>query len=347
MRKISYAQILLIIMFAIISLFVLMMANSYFESQNDDMYYNEFYSSYMRSFEIKYGNGSDFPYDKLGNNYAVYYGISEAFDRDNDYVRAVYMKGNVAVPNITKGRFFTSEEFDSRAPVAVLGNLCSRNVIEKNGEEYYNFAGVDYKVIGYMGREDEVTDLDNMVWLNMGAYFEKATAYGRFAIDGGSEGNTDNVVEALFSRLSDEALEQAAEIIHERKIRSIAYFTRRIYNYVIVALIINIAIVSIYYIDKKTYIIAVKKLIGASFGRISAEIISEYVSFASIGVAVGIIIAFLLRFTPFAESDEVFLMSFSLPSLLAMFAITVACAVVISVLPIIRIYRKDLSGNIK
>ncbi|MBQ6053666.1 MAG: ABC transporter permease [Clostridia bacterium] len=347
MKQTVYVKAILVSMYAIVSLFALMFINLIISAANEDMYYNEFYSQYMRKFSINYGKGETLPYNELGSDYALYFNVSETSDRDYDSIRAVYFNGNAAVPNMLEGRFFTKDEMENGAAVAVLGTLCKRNITTENGKDYYIYGNKKYEVVGYMGREDEVTDLDNMVWLNMGAYFERAAAYGRFAVDGGSEGNTDNVVEALFSRLSDEALEQAAEIIHERKIRSIAYFTRRIYNYVILALIINIAIVSIYYIDRKTYTVAVKKFVGASFGRISAEIISEYVSFASIGVAVGIIIAFLLRFTPFAESDEVFLMSFSLPSLLAMFAITVACAVVISVLPIIRIYRKDLSGNIK
>ncbi len=347
MKKMVYCKIILIIMYALVSLFALMFINLIISAANEDMYYNEFYSQYMRKFSINYGKGETLPYNELGSDYALYFDVSETSDRDYDSIRAVYFNGNAAVPNMLEGRFFTKDEMENGAAVAVLGTLCKSSVTSENGKDYYIYGNKKYEVVGYMGREGEVTDLDNMVWLNMGAYFERAAAYGRFAVDGGSEGNTDNVVEALFSRLSDEALEQAAEIIHERKIRSIAYFTRRIYNYVILALIINIAIVSIYYIDRRTYIIAVKRVVGASYGRISAEIISEYVSFASIGVVVGIIIAFLLRFTPFAESDEVFLMSFSLPSLLAMFAITVACAVVISVLPIIRIYRKDLSGNIK
>jgi ABC-type antimicrobial peptide transport system permease subunit len=347
MKQTVYVKAILVSMYAIVSLFALMFINLLMSAANEDMYYNEFYSQYMRKFSINYGKGETLPYNELGSDYALYFDVSETSDRDYDSIRAVYFNGNAAVPNMLEGRFFTKDEMENGAAVAVLANLCKRNVTSENGKDYYMSGNKKYEVVGYMGREDEVTDLDNMVWLNMGAYFEKATAYGRFAIDGGSEVNTDKVADALFSRLSDEALEQAGEIIHERKIRSISYFTRRIYNYVILALLINIAIVSIYYIDKKTYIIAVKKLIGASFGRISAEIISEYVSFASIGVVVGIIIAFLLRFTPFAESDEVFLMSFSLSSLLAMFAITVACAVVISVLPIVRIFRKDLSGNIK
>ncbi len=66
-------------------------------------------------------------------------------------------------------------------------------------------------------------------------------------------------MKSLFSRLPEEVREQAGEVIHERIIRSISYFTRRIYNYVIIALIVSIAIVSVYYIDRKIYTIAIKK----------------------------------------------------------------------------------------
>jgi ABC-type antimicrobial peptide transport system permease subunit len=95
------------------------------------------------------------------------------------------------------------------------------------------------------------------------------------------------------------------------------------------------------------YIIAVKKLVGASFASISGDIIGEYVSFSSIGVVLGLIFSFLLRFTPFADSDEVFFMSYSVPSVGAMFVITVLLSMIVSIIPIIRVYRYDLSQSIK
>ena len=347
MRKISYGKIILIIMYAIVSMFALMLINSILTAANDDMYYNEFYTQNMRKFNINYGKGADFPYNDLGDDYALYFCIVEASDRDNDSVRAAYLKGNVPVPDMLEGRFFTEEEMENGEKVAVLGALCKRNVEEKDGKEYYTFGNVRYEVIGYMGREDEVTDLDNMVWLNMGAYLDKASAVGRFAVDTGSETETAEVADRLLETLPEENRSQAAEIIHERKIRSISYFTRKIYNFIIIAIIINIAIVSVYYIDKRMYVIAVKKLVGASFMSIAGDIAAEYASFAAVGVVIGIISAFLLRFTPFASSDEVYMMSFSVPSVLVMFAATILLSLVISVIPIVRVYRYDLSQNIK
>lgn len=347
MKKISYGKIVLILMYAFVSLFALMFVNSIFEASNDDMYYNEFFSSNMRKIYIPFGQASEFPYKDLGDDYALYFNIAESIEREADYVRAVYTAGNVAKPNILEGRFFTEEELNSSFPVAVLGTLCKRNVTERDGKEYYTYAGKEYEVIGYMGLEDQITDVDNMVWLNMGAYFEKTSVYGKFFVDSDTDVGTSAVVSNLLDRLSDDVKEQTAEIIHERKIRSISYYTQKIYRFVIIAIIINIAIVSVYYIDKRMHIISVKKLIGASFGSIAKDIITEYVSFSAGGVVLGIICAFLLRFTQFADSDEVFFMSFSAQSLIAMFGITVLLAIIVSVVPIIRVYRSDLSQKIK
>ncbi|MBO4392634.1 MAG: ABC transporter permease, partial [Clostridia bacterium] len=263
------------------------------------------------------------------------------------YVRAVYFKGNVTVPNIIKGRFFTSEELENGEKVAVLGNLCSRNVTEKDGIEYYTFGGVDYKVVGYMGREDEVTDLDNMVWLNMGAYFENAGAFGKFYIDGGNDLQTDSAVDGLMNLLPEDVRSGVAEIIHERRFRSIAYFTQRLYIFIVAAIIINIAIVSVYYAEKRQYGVSVKRFVGASLPRIVAEIIGEYTLFAIAGVLTGIATAFLLRFTSLAETDEVMLMTFSWQSVTVMLLATVICAVAVSVLPIIRLTRQDISYVLK
>lgn len=88
-------------------------------------------------------------------------------------------------------------------------------------------------------------------------------------------------------------------------------------------------------------------MIGASYISIAAEIIGEYALFALSGVVVGIITAFLLRFTAFVESDEVMLMTFSVRSVLIMLVVTVACSVIISVLPVLRLFRQDMSDVIK
>ena len=70
-------------------------------------------------------------------------------------------------------------------------------------------------------------------------------------------------------------------------------------------------------------------------------------SFAAAGVIVGIAAAFLLRSTQFSDPTEVYLMSFSLPSVLVMFAATILLSLIVSILPIIRVYREDLSQKIK
>ena len=88
MRKISDEKIVLIIMYAFVSLFALMFANSILEASNNDMYYNEFYSSNMRKFDIPFGKGSDFPFKELGDDYALYFNIYDTYDRD--YERRYY-----------------------------------------------------------------------------------------------------------------------------------------------------------------------------------------------------------------------------------------------------------------
>ena len=65
------------------------------------------------------------------------------------------------------------------------------------------------------------------------------------------------------------------------------------------------------------------------------------------GESAGIIGAFILRFTSFSDSDEVYLMSFPGPSVAAMFALTALVSIVVSVIPIIYVYRNDLSKKNK
>lgn len=350
MRKISYGKIVLIIMYAFVSLFVLMFINSILEAANDDRYYNDFYSTNVRKFAVNSGKGSELQFRDLGKDYALFFDMKTTDPSGmeiDDGTRAVYFKGDLPHPTMISGRFFTQEELDSNAPVAVIGSLVERNIIERDGKKYYSYQGVNYEIIGYMGREGETTDLDLLSWINMGAYFERGSTNGSFFVDTESEDETTAVVNNFLNILPEKVREKTVEISHDRKLRTISYFTQVIYQYVFVAIIINIAIVSVYYIDKRMYIIAVKKLVGASFASIATDIIAEYVSFSSIGVVVGLICSYLLRFTPFADSDEVFFMSYSVPSVGAMFVITVLLSIVVSIIPIIRVYRYDLSQVIK
>ena len=350
MRKISYGKIVLIIMYAFVSLFVLMFINSILEAANDDRYYNDFYSTNMRKFSVSSGKGSELQFRDLGKDYALFFDMKTTDPSGmeiDDGTRAVYFKGDLPHPTMINGRFFTQEELDSNAPVAVIGTLVERNIVEHDGKKYYSYQGVDYEIIGYMGREDETTDLDLLSWINMGAYFERGSTNGSFFVDTESEDETTAVVNNFLNILPEKVRDKTVEISHDRKLRTISYFTQVIYQYVFVAIIINIAIVSVYYIDKRMYIISIKKLVGASFASISGDIIGEYVSFSSIGVVLGLIFSFLLRFTPFADSDEVFFMSYSVPSVGAMFVITVLLSIIVSIIPIIRVYRCDLSRVIK
>ena len=73
MKKAIYIKSALAVMYAIVSMFALMLINSALIAENDDMYYNEFYSSNMRKYNINFGKGADFPYNELGENYALYY----------------------------------------------------------------------------------------------------------------------------------------------------------------------------------------------------------------------------------------------------------------------------------
>ena len=148
MRKISYGKIVLIIMYAFVSLFVLMFINSILEAANDDRYYNDFYSTNVRKFAVNSGKGSELQFRDLGKDYALFFDMKTTDPSGmeiDDGTRAVYFKGDLPHPTMISGRFFTQEELDSNSPVAVIGTLVERNIIERDGKKYYSYQGVNYE----------------------------------------------------------------------------------------------------------------------------------------------------------------------------------------------------------
>ena len=98
-------------------------------------------------------------YQRLSDGMLLYNQISSEQD-----VRGVLFKGNIEYPQLIRGDFFDEEVFCRSQKLAVIG--CEVETIEIDGDQYYEFNGDKYRVVGIMGY-DMKTRLDRTVFLSM------------------------------------------------------------------------------------------------------------------------------------------------------------------------------------
>ncbi len=101
--------------------------------------------------------------------------------------RFVYFSGNVMLPPILEGRFFTSKECLSREPMAVIGkDLLNQSFIE-DGKRFIYLDDLACEVVGIAGIAHDST-IDALYFINLGAV-SPDQQIGRYYVDGDSDVN--------------------------------------------------------------------------------------------------------------------------------------------------------------
>lgn len=97
-------------------------------------------------------------------------------------MRGVVYKGNIALPPIKSGRFFTEDECLSDIPLAVIGMNKIESTVVRNGRTILNYNNREYEVIGMVGLSSD-SPLDDLVFLNLGSLSSVEQLKGAYYID--------------------------------------------------------------------------------------------------------------------------------------------------------------------
>ena len=354
MNRKFFEQCILTLLFAILGTFVLVMVSFLDFGSMADMNYNEFFSPDIACVNvITTGKPGDFAVDfyNLGENYSITRNISRQSDYEKDSIRGVYSKGDTYVPTIYEGRYITQEEFDSGAPVCVVGRLVAERALKEgeNGKLYYTYNGIDYEVVGYIGVK-QVTDLDNMVMLNMKCYNEGMHCFASYYIDSKTVEDIETAKTNFVNEFTDELAAEVCRVnSFYREHTSVLDMGEATYLFTIALamLIINV-ILSIYqYIDKRAYSAAVKKLCGFSMVGVITELVFSFFGMASVGFVLGA----LVKDPVFSKLINMIDGSVKVPEgyggALIAYIIVLAFVLIVSLTTSIRIYRRDTSGYLK
>ena len=82
-------------------------------------------------------------------------------------LRGIFYKGNITIPPLVRGRYFTEKECLSRDNLAVIGSDFLESSFSKNGKEYVVYNEKEYEVIGVTGISN-ASSLDHLIMVNMG-----------------------------------------------------------------------------------------------------------------------------------------------------------------------------------
>ncbi len=314
---------------------------------------NRNYDMFLGRDSLKARISCDVPFSfspqNLGDNFVIYNMISANGAYDSDWVRAVYGIGDFPMPAMKDGRFFTNDDFVSEEPTCVLGLAAAARSSETEGDtEYYTFEGVKYRILGHMGTE-EISDLDVIVMLNWGGYFNNKAMYsGTYIIDSDNLSESTRAFENL-KYLADNAENvKFYTMVHNPTIRSFDTYSKTLYPISLAILIMSIIIISYFYIDSISHRIAVKKLVGFSSLNLFLEVAGEFVCFALAGMTCAVIALLLLAANERYASSELGYFTVIRPQTMIYAVIaTVFFALILSLPAILFVYRTDTGKKLK
>lgn len=101
-------------------------------------------------------------------------------------LRGVYYQGNIELPPLLSGNFFTSEECLNKTPFAVVGKLYTKYIYKEDGKKYFDYHNRKYEVIGITGLSGD-SALDSMIFVNLGSLTPEEQISGIYYIDSSSD----------------------------------------------------------------------------------------------------------------------------------------------------------------
>ena len=328
-------SIFLIVIFISVSIFV---SSSIYIIQNDYILIDtekDFISDDAVSIKTKYNGKEAIDINKLRieddymiarDDIGIYsgYGIYFNYEFKNNY-------------NVLKGRFFEKEDFLKGEKLAVIGKGREEEIINKDNDEYILIAGEYYKVIGIIGDKKKKVSYDDNIYVNLDSLIREDNSYltGSFNIDSNSK--SKKVVEEIKSQIKDLEIYEADNNgdIYSYYNEEVLPSSIRFIVTILLTLILSTSIVTELWIKSRKKEIGIKRALGATKFRISINIIFDLLKISTISYIIGYLI--YLSFTYFIYGYP----HFYLISMIIVFGIITVSALLVSIVPIIKMNKME------
>ena len=210
-------------------------------------------------------------------------------------LRGIFYKGNITIPPLVRGRYFTEKECLSRDNLAVIGSDFLESSFSKNGKEYVVYNEKEYEVIGVTGISN-VSSLDHLIMVNMGSMNQEEQKTGRIYIDGDRSMKEDyHEMEELAPRLFDvrfDRLVTPKTLIDEASGGMyLKVYLKGIMAFLFVFIYLSVVV---QVLKRQNLKIAVMGIYGLSFGRRFISISGSVLLSSLIGLILGLIVDIVL-----------------------------------------------------
>lgn len=355
MKIFRIENILNVVVYAFLTFIIVIVVNQLDLNRTNNRYYNGFYGADSRKIMINAkGTGFRINTEALGTDFVLYDTINDIQAGPNTMThRAIYGKGNYPKPAMLDGHFFTDEEIISKEKTCVIGSKVLEGVVEENGEKYIVAYGGKYRVIGIMGL-DAASDLDLVVIFNWGGYYDSVKNMNtNIMIDSDIYGRPDEVFSAIWAQLEefkkDHEEIEFENIYYENNIRGFEYYSRHLYFWATVLVVLNLIIVSARYSSRNMRVVAINRMVGVPTAGIVGSVAGRYALTALAGVAISFLtISYLNNNPSFAKSEFAYFSALPLKTVVAVIICTVTISVLCGIIPALNILSKrDISDEVK
>lgn len=207
-----------------------------------------------------------------------------------DILRAIYYNGDVTLPPLISGRFFTEDECLSKTCLAVIGRNKEDKIHSENGKKIYDYNGRQYEVIGIAGVAGE-SALDDIMFVNIGSLSSEEQLDGMYYIDGAKSNRS------VYQEISGCSADLFGCDMKTRKtpvafidIASGKFYMKDYLCIVLLGLmLLSYGNIERQYIERSKLKVSVMKLCGISLSKIIKKTSRSYVISSLCGIAVGIV----------------------------------------------------------
>ena len=350
-KRVPFYRVVIFFMLAIVGVFSMFIASYQIAVDRIDLYYTGYYTKNVKIAYVSALAEENAPtvkvnVDEIGGKAenAIINRYINMFYRGDDYIteRGIYFNGYIDPVNMLEGRFFTKEETAGKDKIAVVGKEIYEKYVtfNDNGDPVYhsNDLEADLKVIGVMGKEDQATNLDFIVFVPIKTANAKFGATASYTLDGKDKETVENLEKVFTEHVSQTAM------VSTRKYnpRITVEAPTDMLLMLLIIIIINAVVFCFYYVSKQGHIHAVKKIVGYSKLMILADTFTDFLLLTVGAFVTGNAIVILLKETIFKEV-QLFSIYMLDPQVIIISLVAVVTLTVL--LSVIAIAKTFTSGN--
>lgn len=266
MKRISFAWILYYLQLTFVGIFILVLCAYNMDVKQKDFLKRSMYTEHVQGVQLSSeyltsvcGEVVDFeiPQTNTGD-FMLYKGLSEDY---NEIVRGIYGTNDIFKYSgyLKKGRFFQESDYKNKTATAVIGSSMVNRTYTKNGKQYFGYNNQLFEVIGIF--KETSSDLDFTVYLNLTCLIETMDNYGLYYVDAQSAHIVDEVVNTMQTNAKGNY--SCSKVAYEAtSTYGLSSMNNTLLFCAILAALINLLILTIFFVTNRRYSVAIQKLCG-------------------------------------------------------------------------------------